>query len=165
MDYIPRLAGELKRWDQERYRIDGSKLKAIGILGSDVYDKLLLLQSLRSRFPNVQFFTTDLDARLLHPRELKWTRNLLVASSYGLQLHPDLQRGIPPFRDGYQTALFLAVLDAVEDPRTKEKLENMIEPLPRIFEVGFNGAYDLSEEDNIKNPSFGIAGENGKLQQ
>jgi hypothetical protein len=146
LDYIPRLAGELKRWSAER----GGPLKAIGVLGSDVYDKLLLLQSLRAQFPRVIFFTTDLDARLWHPRELRWTRNLIVASSYGLQLQPDLQRGIPPFRNSYQTALFRAVLEAVEDKRALEHSDRVQDPnkpgfpAPRLFEVGYSGAYDLS---------------------
>ena len=99
MDYVPRLAESLKQWDEQMYRENRSKLRAIGILGSDVYDKLLLLQSLRGQFPGVLFFTTDLDARLLHPDEQGWTRGLIVASNYGLQLDDYLQRGIPPFRD------------------------------------------------------------------
>lgn len=45
------------------------------------------------------FFTIDLDARLLHPGEYAWTRNLVVASGFGLALHGDMQRDIPPFLD------------------------------------------------------------------
>ncbi len=37
--------------------------RAIGILGSDVYDKLLILRALRPRFPDVVFFTNNLDAQ------------------------------------------------------------------------------------------------------
>ena len=48
--------------------------KAIGVLGSDVYDKLLILQALKQNFPHAIFFTTDLDARLFPPREIQWTR-------------------------------------------------------------------------------------------
>jgi len=95
---------------------EGKSLKAIGILGTDVYDKLLLLQALRKKFPGIIFFTTDLDARLLHPEEIKWTRNLVIASGFGLQLHPKIQKGIPPFRDTYQTTIFYSVLKAVNYP-------------------------------------------------
>ncbi|HET7160039.1 MAG TPA: hypothetical protein VFI62_13665, partial [Burkholderiales bacterium] len=81
-DYLRRLADELK------YHADTDKgsIKAIGILGSDVYDKLLVLQALRGEFPQAQFFTTDVDARLLHPQEFKWARNIVVASGFGVQL-------------------------------------------------------------------------------
>ena len=37
-------------------------IEAVGVLGSDVYDKLLVLQALRPLLPNAWFFTTDLDA-------------------------------------------------------------------------------------------------------
>ena len=61
------------------------------------------------------FFTTDLDARLFHPREQDWARNLIVASSFGLTLADELQRSIAPFRDSYQTAAYLATLMLITD--------------------------------------------------
>ena len=86
----------------------------MGILAGDVYDKLLLLQALKKEFPGIIFFTTDLDARLLQPSDYQWTRNLLIASHFGLRLQKSVQRSIPPFRDGYQTALFLSALLAID---------------------------------------------------
>ncbi|HND52577.1 MAG TPA: hypothetical protein PLV92_09280, partial [Pirellulaceae bacterium] len=64
LDYLRRLVKRLK--DRP---VDEPPLRAIGILASDVYDKLLLLRALRDEFPNVVIFTTDLDQRLLHPAE------------------------------------------------------------------------------------------------
>jgi hypothetical protein len=61
-DYLLRLADELKERDAEFRRTDGGHIAAIGVLGSDVYDKLLILQALRPEFPEALFFTTDLDA-------------------------------------------------------------------------------------------------------
>lgn len=104
---------------------------AIGLVATDVYDKLLLLRALRPQFPKAVFFTTDLDARLLDPRENAWARNLVIAS------HFDLDPGLPdstrddgrgehyhgatcnttrilPFRDSYQTATFRACRRAIE---------------------------------------------------
>src|SRR5262249_7885803 len=72
-----------------------------------VYDKLLLLQALRPELPDATFFTTDLDELLLPQDKLRYTRNLLVASGYGLTLTPDLQRDVLPFRSSYQTSIFL----------------------------------------------------------
>src|SRR5262249_18327199 len=41
-------------------------ISAIGVLGTDPYDELLILQALRQEFPDTIFFSTDLDARLWH---------------------------------------------------------------------------------------------------
>lgn len=162
LDYIPRLVTRLREVEAESLRRGRGELQAIGVLGSDVYDKLLILQSLRPHFPRAIFFTTDLDARLLHPKELKWTRNLLVASSFGLRLHEDLQGGIPPFRDCYQSALFLACLAATDRPAAQIEPENLAAKKraeilaqlkkgedqrilkPRVFEIGQRGEFDLS---------------------
>ena len=118
----------------------GEHIKAIGIVGSDVYDTLLILQALRHRFPNVLFFTTGLDARFWHPRELSWSRNLIVTSSYGLSLHPELQKSVPLFRDSLQTAQYTAVLAALGHP----ELRTLTFIPPRRFEIGKRGAVDLS---------------------
>jgi hypothetical protein len=142
MDYLPRLAATLKERDLELRRTGQRGLRAIGVLGSDVYDKLLVLQALHELFPDVIFFTTDLDARLLHPRELGWTRNMVVVSSFGLELDRESQGPVPPFRDTYQTALFLATLAAVNDRHVSA--ESLASLVPRRFEIGRNGACDIS---------------------
>ena len=141
LDHVPRLAVELVERDQDAKREGRLRLRAIGVLGSDVYDKLLLIQALRSRFPGCLFFTVDLDARLFHPTELSWTRNLLVASSFDLELHESLQDPIPPFRDRHQTSLFLACLVALG------QVTNDLQRIhPELFEVGHHGAYVLGVE-------------------
>ena len=104
IDYLRRLALNLKR----RQRDDGKRIAAIGVIGDDYHDKLLALRALRPSFPGAVFFTTDLDAAMLHPADNKVTRNLLVASGYGLSLRKELQEDIPPFRYVYQSAAFLA---------------------------------------------------------
>ncbi|TAL07414.1 MAG: hypothetical protein EPO07_00230, partial [Verrucomicrobia bacterium] len=45
----------------------GGSVKAVGLLGSDVFDKMLMLQALRSRLPDCIFFTTELDTRYNMP--------------------------------------------------------------------------------------------------
>ena len=106
------------------------KLKAVGLLGSDVYDKLELLKALRPLPPDAVFFTNNLDARFAHPEEWNETHNLVVVSAFDLEIpieqpilvmQPKLNgQGlacrlpddhgvhVPPFRDSYQTALFAA---------------------------------------------------------
>ncbi len=146
LDYLRRLADTLKH--------DGAEFVAIGVLGSDVYDKLMILQALRNDFPRAIFFTTDLDTRLTHSGQSQWTRNLLVASHFGLTLHPDLQAPIPPFRDSYQTALFYSTLRSIDyvlpGPPAEEVRASLTEARfstaskPRLYEMGRHGPVDMS---------------------
>jgi hypothetical protein len=131
-DYLGRLGDQLEELEERLQRENGRVKIAVGIVGSDVYDTLLILQALRHRFPHFLFFTTDLDARFWHPREMKWSRNLIVASAYGLMLHPDLQGGIAPFRDSTQTAQFAAALAALGNT----DLACLTNVPPRRFEIG-----------------------------
>ena len=161
LDYVRALA--------TRIQDEGEGAKAIGILGTDPYDAVLILKALRPAFPHAVFFTVDLDARHLHASEYKWTRNMVVASPFGLQLDGGLQRDVPPFRSSYQTATYFAVLRAVNHVacRAAGDRQKLAAPCtagyhvaltpedrvydaaehPRIFEVGREGAVDLSIVD------------------
>ncbi|NDZ16408.1 hypothetical protein C7T35_23560 [Variovorax sp. WS11] len=155
-DYLRRLAVQMREQDRRlrRTSADGKGLRAIGVLGSDVHDKLLVLQALRPEFPSAIFFTTDLDARFLHPREQAWTRNVVVASSFGFTLADRVQMGTPPFRDGYQTSTFLSTRIALDDarrpsePLTQVTISNWLVP-SRIFEIGRTTAFGFhGQADN-----------------
>ncbi|SEL23903.1 hypothetical protein [Nitrosovibrio tenuis] len=171
LDYVIRLAAALK---QEETR-NGEEFKAIGVLGSDVYDKLLILQALRRTFPRAVFFTTDLNARLAYPAEWHWTHNLIIASHFGLELQPDLQTPIPPFRDSYQTSLFYSALWALEyfisadnsscpdcfqlrknkeDKGNKGAKKFSADAEPRLYEVGRHGAFDISTDLHPPQPDY-----------
>jgi len=119
--------------------------------GSDVYDKLLILQALRPELPEALFFTTDLDELLLPQDKTRYTRNLLVASSYDLTLDDDLQADIPRFRNIYQTSIFITTRVAIEktfpetspDPADpgKYKINRLADSLPwaappALFQIG-----------------------------
>jgi hypothetical protein len=149
-DYLSRLGERISHLGQEIWLRDHGTIGAIGIVGSDVYDALLILQALRPRFPDAVFFTTGLDVRFWHPTEWQWSRNLVVASGYGLQLTRDLQQQIPPFRDSVQTALFAATLAALGN----SNLAAEVEIRPRRFEIGRSGPIDLSTgEAGVLHPS------------
>ena len=109
-DYLRRIGPQLSQRNLSR------RITAVGILASDTHDKLLLLQGLRGIFPRAVFFTTDVDARYMHPLVQQWARNLIIAGAYGLALDEDVQRRTPPFRDGYQTSTFLATSLALQIP-------------------------------------------------
>ncbi len=183
-DYLRRLSGRMVEANQDLKR-SGREITAIGIVGSDVYDKLAVLRALRKQFPRAVFFSTDLDARLLDASEQNWTRNLVLGSSYGLSLHPCIQKDIPPFRNGYQTAAFFATrvalfnafpdvqirvdrcreatlseVEATDLTRTAEPLDQATVSnwlYPRIFEIGRKRAWDLTVEP-ISAPTFGASG-------
>jgi len=50
-DYLRRLARQMKE-DNARWQRGSSGIRAIGLLGSDVYDKLMILRALRPQFPD-----------------------------------------------------------------------------------------------------------------
>ncbi len=164
LDYVRALVARIYE--------EGEGARAIGILGTDPYDALLIIKALRPAFPHAIFFTVDLDARHLHPSEYKSTRNMVIASPFGLQLEGGLQRDVPPFRSSYQTSAYLAVLQAVQHISCRsdgfeQSSQNRAAPCtsgyhvsltpedrlydagshPRLFEVGRNGAVDLSVVD------------------
>lgn len=144
-DYLRRLATHLRKIDDDLRWNDKGSITAIGILGNDAFDKLLVLRALRPNFPDALFFTTDFDATLIMPSELSWSRNLIVSSSFGPGLRPEIQGTIPPFRSSYQTSAFLATLLAIGDANgdgksddLDQKLSNWL-PLARIFEIERTG--------------------------
>ena len=161
LDYLRRLAMRIRDEDAALRKHHGPQygIRAIGVLGNDVYDKLLVLQALQAQLPHAIFFTTDMDARLFHPREQDWARNLIVASSFGLRLDDALQRDLAPFRDGYQSSAYLATLLLLADVGeaitpmpthtgsrlpTQSQISAWFEK-PRLFEVTRSGAFDFSE--------------------
>jgi hypothetical protein len=148
----------LRRLVSQQLGRDGATPMAIGIIGVDVHDKLLLAQAVRDAFDDRVLFTTDLDARLLHPKVTAYTRNLIVATSLPLLLPSDLQDGTAPFRDVYQTALFLASRYAMQPFGSQEpecKLAGSGTELPfkcqvkalladpQLYEVGRSGMTPL----------------------
>ena len=117
-DYLRRLARQLVELDRALRKDGQHGIAAVGILGSDAYDKILVLDALRDRFPQAVFFAADLDARMLDAGSVRSTRNLVVASGYGLALNRQLQGSAPPFRDTYQTGTYLSTLVAL-DPHAR----------------------------------------------
>ena len=143
-DYLRRLARELADRNEEFRRKEKREIKAVGVLGSDVYDKLLVMEALRDALPNAIFFTNQLDSRLAHPDEWRWTRNLLVGSPFGLTLRHEYQ-DVPPFRESDQTAFYTATLLAAGHPARADflKSQEVLRPV-RLYEIGRKAAFDLT---------------------
>jgi hypothetical protein len=150
-DYLRRISAQLHKVDDElrkqpHEQSQEKKIKAIGILGGDVFDKLLILRALRPEFLEALFFTTDFDEAFTIKSELPFTRNLIISSSFGPNLSEWLQGDIPFFRDTGQASAFLATQLAVghlaknlETPnRFGTDLSSQL-LVPRLFEVKRNG--------------------------
>ena len=137
-DYLRRLSGQLLELDRSLRKDGQHGIAAVGILGSDAYDKVLVLDALRDRFPDAVFFAADLDARMLDAGSVRSTRNLVVASGYGLALTRQLQGSAPPFRDTYQTGTYLSTLVAL-DSEARALSTRDFDPWfqqPRRYEIG-----------------------------
>lgn len=160
-DYLRRLAANITSLHDELRRSGKGRVASVGLVGVDVYDKLLILRALRPQFPEMVFFTTDLNAGFNAEAELPYTRNLIVASHFGLSLNRDLGYNAPPFRDSYQTATFLSTVLALRDRRFyKEGLNDDFRSDPwgvsdesykerrrletLLFEIGYDGPYQLT---------------------
>lgn len=149
LDYLRRLADHIALQDEAYRRAGEPGIGAIGVLGTDAYDKLLVLQALKNRMPNKLFFSTDLDARMLQKGQAQTARNLVLASPYGLTLTSALQQDVPPFRDSLQSAVFVAVL-AAQAPQTfeakRQRFDYSTSGLlsPGIYEVGISGFIPLA---------------------
>jgi hypothetical protein len=165
-DYVRRLVQQIK--DKIEWRKQETQVKAIGLVGSDLHDKLILAQALRASFPDRTMFTTDLDVRLLHPEVAQHTRNLIVASSLPLEPEKPPAGGstngadggkeaghktepkVAPFRDLYQTSSFLAARLAAADPDDSEAIEKLIKHhlgKTWLFEIGRDGALRLGVDE------------------
>jgi hypothetical protein len=143
VDYLRRL-GQFIAEKNGDLRLRGKRISAVGVLGTDVYDKLLVLKAVRDALPEALRFTTDLDTELMHPDEVKHaTHNLVVVSAFGLTLRDELQAGHPPFRDTYETATYLATLAAFHEENDKPVHGAWLSP--RVFEIGRKTIVDLSE--------------------
>jgi len=174
LDYLRRMTMELaSRRDDPRCRwiskelnlVDQStadnpctlRIKAIGIVGSDLYDKLMILQALRGAFPRYIFFTTDLDARFTDQQNLAWTHELVIGSSLGLSLRSRLQGSIPPFRDSYQTATYYSAYHAVKQllgsgPASAPRIDMRWTHHARVFEIGRTQTFDLTVDKDARTP-------------
>ena len=151
-DYLRRLARQMKEDNARWQREDGVGIRAIGLLGSDIYDKLMILRALRPEFPGALFFTNNYDAHFERRDDWDDTHNLIIASPFGSAL-PDiyLQQHIAPFRDTNQTSMYVGTL--VATTRMKNEEAWCLSWQPRLFEISRRGAYDLSHPWYLSKPN------------
>ena len=157
-DYVRRLANLISQRDTLRDRSRWSRFSdfirgtrqpvAVGVLGSDVYDKLLILQALRTRLPTALFFTTDLDARLVDPANYPIARNLLVGSTYGFAVYTERPQRLSGFRSAYEAGLYRGVTGVLQwhrDGGAEVDYPGLVStPCPRVFEIARTGVVDIT---------------------
>ncbi|MFN7777266.1 MAG: hypothetical protein ACK5RK_00055 [Betaproteobacteria bacterium] len=150
-DYLRRLAGQLRRSE----RGAAGPISAFVLIGSDVHDKLLVMQALRETFPDKPFFTSDFDVRLLHPRVRDFTRNLVVVSEYGTQVDPVRDQGKDsaiaadvantlPFRSSAQMAMYRAARIAAQPAGAAQAEHVGPRPCLRLWEMSRNGLVPMA---------------------
>jgi hypothetical protein len=155
-DYLRRLARQMKEDDTRWQREHGSGIRAIGLLGSDIYDKLMILRALRPQFPGVVFFTNNYDAHFERRDDWDYAHNLIIASPFGSALPETYsQQHIAPFRDANQTSMYVGTL--VATTRMEEKVADYFSWQPRIFEISRHGAFDLSEPWYLEGKNLAVS--------
>lgn len=149
-DQNDRLQSKNRRYWPFSLDHTGRSIRAVVVLGSDTHDKLAILHALRERLPQAVFATTDLDAGFLENDQLRWTRNLVVASGYDLRFFrrrtggwEDANRGPPPFRDTYQTATFVATSQALMDAASNSNDASLKKSLKKL---------ECAQSDALNNP-------------
>src|SRR6516162_11775015 len=131
-DYLRRLARQMKELNAHWQREDGSGIRAIGLLGSDIFDKLMILRALRPQFPDAVFFTNNYDAHFERRDDWDATHNLVIVSPFGSSVSDiDARRHIPPFRDNNQTSMYVGTL--VATTRIQPEIAEYLSQQPRIF--------------------------------
>ena len=85
---------------------------------------------------------------MLQPEYWNWTRNLIVASHFDLQLKDQFQKSFPPFRDSNQTEIYYQILKLFD--ASNSDIKNT-QSSPLIFEIGRNGPVYLHHENNCEN--------------
>jgi len=146
-DYLRRLASSLAT-------DPATTPRAIGIIGSDIYDKITVLQAMKPLLPGAVFFTTDADQLLVHPSTQGAAKNLIVASMNDMTPPPMTgsstqatqtafgQIVLPKFRDTYQVELLKAVQEAimVNIPSSSNDAKK---PDPVVIEVGNHMVHEV----------------------
>ena len=167
-DYLRRLVASIKQQGKSNGTNPQERVVGVFLGGNDVYDKLLLLRALKPEFPEATFLTTDLDARLLDAEESRWARNLVVATNYGLSLNAAIQPNVPPLRDNYQTATYLAAYLLARD-RATDAIQNISSAdgstlpwlkTPLLFEIGRTRPIPLTDSK-----SAGYLSLNGRAEK
>ena len=155
-DYLRRLAHQIKEDNTRWQREEGSGIRAIGLLGSDIYDKLMILRALRPQFPDTLFFTNNYDAHFERRDVWDDTHNLIIASPFGSVLPETYsQQHIAPFRDNNQTSMYVGTLVATGRMKTEEA--ESLSWQPRIFEISRHGIFDLSDPWHVAGKDLSVS--------
>jgi hypothetical protein len=145
-DYIRRLI-ETDYKQHAPFFQRSARPDAVIIFGTDIYDKLALFEFLRQELRNPLYLTTDLDALYWHPHYLKFTKDLVIASPFPLEMSPPEvgqagtgkahARAIKSvaFRDVHQSAIYFAVCCCLDGLRI-EAASFGEKGQPGLYQVG-----------------------------
>lgn len=133
VDYLERMCESMDRRDP---------FEVVFVLGGNLYDKLMILEALHASFPDTLLMTVDLDVRLLDPKHLHYTRNVLVASHLPLK---DEASGVL-FRDLYQHSTYRTVRHLLDGTFLPELERESSSSDPALYEIGLGTFHRLPDE-------------------
>ena len=148
--------------------LESRRVRLVGVLANNTEDKIEILRSARKVYPNAVFFTFDLDWRLFRDSCLPFTRNLIVASHYGLQadfIQPilpaelgDVRKESIAFRNGYDTSRYIAANIALkhfqleDNLRKLDELKTFDERGDTFRETNWFKLWNPRDSDNTRQP-------------
>lgn len=133
------LAAQLRELEELRF-------EAIGIIATDVRDKIFLAGQVRRFAPNARIFTVEGDALLAHPEVASETRGMIVASSRSLAIPSCRAKGREAqanrwrFANDWAHGSFLASRALFENRLGP----SFVDPCPSIDESPFGRSVRLS---------------------
>lgn len=145
-DALRRMGFEMRYTDDEL-----DDVIAVGILGTDVFDKLLVIRALRPVMKDAFFFTNNLDAWMWDSKEIETTKGMIAAAPAGIEMGDILEEKLNsnikeissfdykplhvlPFRNSYQSSLFRTAYGALTKASSPPHVRD-----PFLFEIDGSG--------------------------
>lgn len=132
VDYLRRMQDQLD---------NGREYDAVLVLGSSVYDSLMVIEALHSQLRDIPFLTVDMDARFFDRKHQGFMRNVVVASHLplGQTLYDEPS---PQFRDHYQFSLYRTLVNLLR-VGVEARHDLLQDSKPRVYEIGLGTAVEL----------------------
>ena len=141
LDYVHRALAARATSQSKLFATGMAPLRAVVLIASEPADKRPIIQMIRRQFPNMLIIACDMHASLTDINDSAIMRNVIIVSHLGLSPDPTPAAGrssIPPMRTAYQTSLFQACRDLINNAPLKPP------PPPRAFEITLNGPRQLT---------------------
>lgn len=153
-DYIRRSAHTFNQ------RFKNKRNTVFALFGSNLDDKLLVLQAVRESNKESTIITTDVNALYTSLITKYPIRNLIIASSFPLDIESNTDTsfedsfGTFHFRDSYQTSLFKAITISITKKESMLTSRDELSKNIELYEVGKSGFIDLNDKKTKASQDF-----------